>query len=171
MTVAAVKPCARSSSQPPPAGEKTGRLLAGIRHEGRSRGRGQVKGLHWSAADTVTAVAAHGGRGSVAGLRDAALLALASDCPLRVSEAVTLQVTDLTAEPDRSGRLTVHCSKTDQEGRGAVFYVGESTMRRIAAWRDAAAWGGGRPPHRWTPPVLQGDSHCQSAFKIDIDQN
>ena len=138
MTVAAVKPCARSFSRPPPAGEKSGRVLAGICREGRSQGRGQVKGLHWSAADTVAAVAANGGRRSVAGLRDAALVALASDFPLRVSEAVAVQVVDLAAEPDGSGRRTVHRSKTDQEGRGAVLYVGESTMRRIAALRDAA---------------------------------
>ena len=109
-------------------------MLAGIRREGR----GQVKGLPWSAADTVAAVAANGGRGSVAGLRDAALVALASDCLLRVSEAVAVQVADLAAEPDGSGRLTVRRSKSDQEGRGAVLYVGEATMRRIAAWRGAA---------------------------------
>ena len=133
MTVAAVKPCARSFSQPPPAGEKTAHVLAGIRREGR----GQVKGLHWSAADTVAVVAANGGRGSLAGLRDAALVPLASDCLLRLSEAVAVQLADLTVEPDGSGRLTVHRSKTDQEGKGAVLYVGEATMRRIAAWRDA----------------------------------
>ena len=138
MTVAAVKACARLSGRPSPAGEKTGRALAGIRREGRGRGRGQVKGLPWSAADTVAAVAANGERGSVAGLRDAALVALASDCLLRVSEAVAVQVADLAAEPDGSGRLTVRRSKSDQEGRGAVLYVGEATMRRIAAWRDAA---------------------------------
>ena len=56
MTVAAVKACARLSGQPSPAGEKTSRVLADIR----------------------------------------------------------------------------------REGRGAVPYVGESTLRRIAAWRDAA---------------------------------
>ena len=71
-------------------------------------------------------------------MRDAALVALASDCLLRVSEAVAVQVADLAAEPDGSGRLTVHRSKTDQERHGTVLYVGETTMRRIAAWRDAA---------------------------------
>ena len=74
MTVAAVKACARLFCQPSPPGEKTARVLAGIRREGR----GQVKGLHWSAADTVAVVAANGGPGSLAGLRDAALEPLAS---------------------------------------------------------------------------------------------
>lgn len=94
--------------------------------------------MHWSVADTVAAVAAKAGAGSLAGLRDAALVALASDCLLRVSETVAVQVADLAAESDGSGRLAVRRSKSDQEGRGAVLYVGEPTMRRIAAWHDAA---------------------------------
>ena len=138
MTVAAVKAAARLSGQPSPAGPETARVLAGIRRKGRGRGRGQAKGLQWSAADTVAAVAANSGRGKLAGARDAALVALASDACLRVSEVVAVQVADIAAEADGSGRLTVHRSKTDQEGRGAVLYVGESTMRRLAAWREAA---------------------------------
>lgn len=92
--------------------------------------------MHWSAADTV---AANGGRRSIAGLRDAARVGLASDYPLPVSEAVAVQVADLAAEPEGSGRLTVHRSKTDQKGRGAVLYIGGSTMRQIAAWQKAGA--------------------------------
>ena len=79
MTVAAVKAAARLSGQPSPAGPETARVLAGIRREGRGRGRGQAKGLKWSAADTVAAVAANNSKGKIAGLRDAALVALASD--------------------------------------------------------------------------------------------
>ena len=137
MTVAAVKAAARLSGLPSPAGPETARVLAGIRREGRGRGRGQAKGLQWSAADTVAAVAANNGRGKIAGLRDAALVALASDALLRVSEVVAVQVEDIAAEADGSGRLSVRHSKTDQEGRGAVLYLGAATMRRIAAWRAA----------------------------------
>ena len=137
MTVAAVRAAARLSGRASPAGPETARVLAGIRREGRGRGRGQAKGLQWSAADTVAAVAANGGRGKLAGLRDAAMVALASDGLLRVSEVVAVQVEDIAAEPDGSGRLTVHRSKTDQEGKGAVLYLGEATMRRLAAWREA----------------------------------
>ena len=138
MTVAAVKAAARLSGRPSPAGPETARVMAGIRREGRGRGRGQATGLQWAAADTVAAVAANAGRRSLAGLRDAALVALASDALLRVSEVVAVQVADIAAEPDGSGRLTVHRSKTDQEGRGVVLYLGEPTMRRIAAWREAS---------------------------------
>ena len=42
-----------------------------------------------------------------------------------------MQLADLTAEPDGSGRLTIYRSKTDQEGKATVLYVGEATMRSI----------------------------------------
>lgn len=136
LAAAAVNAAARLSGQPSPIGPACGRVLAGIRREGAGRGRGQVRGLQWAEADTVAAVAANGG-GSIAGLRDAALVALASDCLLRVSETVAVACADIEREADGSGRLTVHRSKTDQEGAGAVLYVGASTMRRILAWQEA----------------------------------
>ena len=55
-----------------------------------------------------------------------------------IAQILGLQVADIAAEADGSGRLTVHRSKTDQEGRGAVLFVGGSIVRRLAAWRDAA---------------------------------
>ena len=137
LAAAAVNAAARLSGRPSPIGPACGRVLAGIRREGAGRGRGQVQGLQWSEADTVAAVAANGG-GSIAGLRDAALVALASDCLLRVSETVAVMVADISREPDGSGRLTVHRSKTDQEGEGAMLYVGPATMRRVQAWREAS---------------------------------
>ena len=130
LTVAAVKAAAKLVGHPAPVGKQTARVLAGIRREGRSRGRGQVQGLRWAEADTVATFAANSG-GKLTGLRDAAIVALASDCLLRVSEIVAVQITDLEAEADGSGRLTVHRSKTDQEGEGAELFVGQPTMRRI----------------------------------------
>ena len=62
-----------------------------------------------------------------------------SDCLLRVSEAVALQVKDLQTETNGTGRLTVRSSKTDQEGAGAVLFVGAPTVSRIRAWTRAAA--------------------------------
>lgn len=134
MVVAAVKTAARLAGQPSPAGPETARVLAGIKRAGR----GQVRGLQWREADTVVAVSATDPH-SIAGLRDAALVALASECLLRVSELVAVQVGDVSTESDGSGRLVVHSSKTDQEGRGEVLYVGEPAVLRIAAWRAAAA--------------------------------
>ena len=63
---------------------------------------------------------------------------LARHAGVRVSEVVAVEVADIAAEADGSGRLTVHRAKTDQEGRGAALFVGGSTMRRLATWRDAA---------------------------------
>ncbi|MCY3755090.1 MAG: tyrosine-type recombinase/integrase, partial [Alphaproteobacteria bacterium] len=136
LAVAAVKAVARLAGQPSPAGPATARVLAGIRREGSGRGRGQVNGLQWSQADTAAAVAANGG-GKLAGLRDAAMIALASDALLRVSELLAVRVADIQPEADGSGRLAVHRSKTDQEGEGAILYIGPPVMQRVNAWREA----------------------------------
>ena len=138
LAVAAVRFLAKTAGQPSPAGPLSGRVLAGIRREGKDRGRGQVAGLQWSAADTVAAIASNGGQ-SLAGLRDAALIAVMSDCLLRVSEAVALQVDGLQLESDGTGRLTIGQSKTDQEGEGAVLFVGAPTVSRVRAWMRAAS--------------------------------
>ena len=84
------------------------------------------------------AVVAASGGGSVRGLRDAALLAVMSDgLLLRVSEAAEIEVADLEAEG--ANTLTIRRSKTDQEGEGAVQYIGGPTVDRVRAWLSAAA--------------------------------
>ena len=91
-----------------------------------TRGRGQVAG-----------VAGNGGE-SIHGLRDAAILAVASDAMLRVSELAALRVGDIGAGEDNAATVTVRHSKTDQEGEGAVLFLGPSTAARISAWLGAA---------------------------------
>ncbi len=137
--VAAVRFRAKLAGAATPTGPATDRVLAGFRREGRKRGHGQVAGIRWEQADTVAA----NGDGSVAGLRDAALIALMSDAMLRVSECAALDVQDLATEADGTGRLTIRHSKTDQEGEGAVQFVGEPTVRRVQAWLAAAGIGEG----------------------------
>ena len=137
MAVASVKFRCRLQGLASPVGPATDRVLAGLRREGKGRGRGQVDGVRFSQVDAAAAVAANDG-GSVAGLRDAALLAVASDGLLRVSEVAALDVGDVQAEADGSGRLVVGESKTDQEGRGAVLYLGALTVSRVNAWLAAA---------------------------------
>ena len=141
LVVAAAKLRARLLGDASPAGPATERVLAGFRREGRGRGRGQVVGIRWEQADAAAAIAARSG--DLAGLRDAAILAIASDALLRVSEVSALDVEDLAIEQDGSGRLTIRHSKTDQEGAGAVQYVGASTVRRVRAWLDAAGHSSG----------------------------
>lgn len=67
-------------------------------------------------------------------LRDGALISLAYDAGLRVSELVALRVSDLRQVADGSGRLTIRFSKTDQEGEGACAWLSPETMHRLAAW-------------------------------------
>ena len=110
-------------------GEVTTRTLAGIRREGKDRGRGQVDGLNWSDVERVCAFAEMDS--SVAGLRDSALIRLMSDCLLRVSEAVAVNVGDL-----KDKTLIVRSSKTDQEGIGEALYVTADTRRIIKQYRE-----------------------------------
>ena len=117
------------------AGPQSETTLAGIRREGRGRGRGQAAGLTWSRTDAIQALLRPV---SLQALRDAALVAVMSDAMLRASEAVAVQVQDITTEPDGTGRLTVHQSKTDQEGAGAVLYLGAPTLQRVRAWLTQA---------------------------------
>ena len=140
--VAAVKFRAKLAGLASPLGPATDRVLAGLRREGRGRGRGQVTGVSWAQADAAAAVAANDG-GSIAGLRDAAILALASDAMLRVSEVAALDVDDVRIEDDGTGRLTVRHSKTDQEGAGTVLFLGAATVARIKAWQACAGVRGG----------------------------
>ena len=137
LACAAVRFLAKTTGQTSPAGPLSGRVLAGIRRKGKDRGRGQVTGIQWSQADTAAAIASNGDQ-DLAGLRDAGILALMSDCLLRVSEATALQVDHLALEADGTARLTLEHSKTDQEGTGAVLFVGAPTVSRLRAWMTAA---------------------------------
>ena len=122
-------------------------VLKGLSRTGKGRGRGQVQGLDWRAADLAAGVAANGGR-SLAGLRDAALIQVMSDALLRVSEAAALDVADVQRQADGSGTVTVTGSKTDQEGRGHVRYLGAPTMQRLSAWLSGAGITAGGPLFR-----------------------
>ena len=59
----------------------TARTLAGIRHAGKERGRGQVDGLIWQQVERVCTFAESDK--TIAGLRDSAMIRLMSDCLLR----------------------------------------------------------------------------------------
>ncbi len=120
----------------PTASRAVRRALRSIGATCNDRGRGQVDGLHWEAVDRTAAVAESDG--SLAGLRDAALLRLGSDALLRVSELASLVVSDLFVKPDGSGTITVRRSKTDQQGRGHVRYVGRSTVEAVRRYLQAA---------------------------------
>ena len=133
MAVAAVKFRARLTGQPSPAGAHTAQQLAGFRREHSGRGVGQVVGISWRIADTVASISERSD-GSVRGLRDAAIISVASDALLRVSEVAALQVSDVEAEAPNT--LTIRRGKTDQEATGSVAFLGDTTIRRVRRYLE-----------------------------------
>ena len=135
--VAAVRRVCQELGIPSPAGRRTARALENYRRHGSGRGVGQVGGVRWEHADLVSNLAAQ--EGGLAGLRDAALVAVASDALLRVSEAVALDVAALDFQPDGTGRLIVRQAKTDQAAAGSEpLFLGERTTERLDGWLKAA---------------------------------
>ena len=105
--------------------------LAGIRREGKDRGRGQVDGLIWQDVERVCIYAET--EGTLIGLRDASMIRLMSDCLLRISEVVAVNVGDF-----KGSTLTLRSSKTDQEGAGETLYVCEKTRELLKQYRKQA---------------------------------
>ena len=136
MALAAVRFRSMAQGRANPAGRLSRAALARFRRAHPGRGRGQASGIGWNQADIIAAVAASAG--TLAGLRDAALVAVMSDAMLRVSELATLTAADIERAGDGSGRVTVRRSKTDQEGQGATLYLGKPTMRALRDWTAAA---------------------------------
>ena len=105
--------------------------LAGIRREGRDRGRGQVDGLVWRDVERICAYAET--EDTLIGLRDSAMIRLMSDCLLRISEVVGVNVGDL-----KGSTLTLRVSKTDQEGTGETLYVCDNTRKVLKQYCEQA---------------------------------
>ena len=133
---AATRFAARLAGRPDPIGASCELVLKA--HRRKSEPPRQAAALDWAAADAAAAVAANGGD-SLAGLRDGAIISVMSDALLRVSEVAALDSADIARDADGSATVTVRRSKTDQEGEGAVLYLGSPTVRRLSAWQEAAA--------------------------------
>ena len=130
-------------------------ILSSIRRKGRDRGRGQVDGLVWRDVERICVYAET--EGTLMGLRDSSMIRLMSDCLLRISEVVAVNVNDL-----KDNTLTLRGSKTDQEGTGETLYVYDATwyiltqyLERVDITRGAAfrsiRRGGHIQPQRLTP--------------------
>lgn len=131
LVVAAVKWTVQTAGLPPVAGKITNKTLAGIRREGKKRGRGQVDGLIWSDVERVCAYAE--ATGTIGGLRDSAMIRLMSDCLLRISEVVAVDIDDLS-----ESTLMIRSSKTDPQGIGESLYVTSDTRQAIQQYQQAA---------------------------------
>lgn len=110
----------------------TNATLAGIRRDGKERGRGQVDGLIWQTVERVCIQAETDG--TIAGLRDSAMIRLMSDCLLRISEVVAVNIGDI-----KEKTLTLRESKSDQEGRGESLYICDVTRHIISQYKARAA--------------------------------
>ena len=129
--VAAVKWQLKHQSQETVNFPITQATLAGIRREGKGRGRGQVDGLIWQDVERVCIYAET--EGTLIGLRDASMIRLMSDCLLRISEVVAVNVGDF-----KGSTLTLRSSKTDQEGAGETLYVCDNTREILKQYRERA---------------------------------
>lgn len=120
----------------PTADEAVRQAMRFIYGATRARTRGQVDGVDWDGADRAARLAESDG--SAAGLRDGALIRMGSDALLRVSELAALNVADLIENHHGDGTVTVRQSKTDQEGRGHVRFVGPPTVAAVRRYRLTA---------------------------------
>ena len=78
--------------------------------------------------------------GDLSGLRDAAIVAVASDALIRASEIAALDVADVSLAEQT---VVIRRSKTDQEGAGAVQFLGKPTVERIRTWLRASGLAAG----------------------------
>ena len=128
LVVSAVKWMAEHHGIDPVAGAATERAASAVRKKGKGRGRRQADGLTWDDVERVCAAAESAD--TAAGMRDAAMISLMSDCLLRISEVVAVDVEDVGEEG-----LQMHSREGEQEERGATLYICDSTRRLIERYR------------------------------------
>ena len=136
LVVSAVKWMAEYRGADTEVGNITARTMSEIRGESKERERRQVDGLTWDDVERVCA--ASESSDTAAGLRDAAMISLMSDCLLRISEAVAVNVEDVQDEG-----LQVRGKKAEEEKRGEFLYICESTRQLIKRYRRRAGIAAG----------------------------
>ncbi len=128
LVLSAVKWMAEHYGMDAVAGAATEGAASAVRESGKRRGRRQADGLTWDEVERVCTVAASAD--TAAGLRDAAMISLMSDCLLRISEVVAVDVEDVGEEG-----LRMASGEKGQEERGATLYICDSTRRLIRRYR------------------------------------
>lgn len=158
LVVAAVKRKTKEQSATA-AFEITDRTLAGIRREGKNRGRGQVDGITWDEVDRICTLAE--AEETITGLRDSALMRLMSDCLLRISEAVAIDVADI------DNVLIIRRSKTDQDSEGTTLYVGDPTREVIRRYCESGGITSGPLFRR----IRRGDNITNNRLSVQGARN
>lgn len=113
------------------AGDITKGTWSDIREYNKPRGRKQADALTWDEVERMCTVAQSSE--TLAGLRDAAMISLMSDCLLRISEAVAVDVDDIGEEG----------LQIDRADRGDALYICEWTRGLIIRYRRKAGIGSG----------------------------
>ena len=131
LVMSAVKWIAEHYRMDAVAGAATEGALSDVRQSGKLRQRRQVNGLTWDDVERVCAAAESAD--TAAGLRDAAMISLMSDCLLRISEVVAVDVKDVGEDG-----LRMRGGVRIQEERGATLYICDSTRRLIERYRRRA---------------------------------
>ena len=161
VVVQAVRFWEKLDQRPSSVGPVARRTLAGIRREGRHRGRGQVTGVTREVVNLMVHNAIN--TNSLAGLRDAALFRIMSDALLRIGEAVAIDCEHITTAIDGSGRLALHRSKTDQEGKGVSLFLTARTVDAIRQLLQEAGYTDGPLFRR----MVKGDR--MSDYRLTVD--
>ena len=127
--------------------------LAGIRREGRDRGRGQRNGRR--EVEKICAVQEADSR--LRGVRNSAILRVMSDGLLRISEVTELRIDDL-----EDNTLRLRFSKTDQEGEGEHLYLCGDTRQIVQKWLERSGLTEGylfrRMTARWDNLYINKDT-------------
>ena len=169
------------AGQPPPAGPRTARVLAGYRRTAAERGRGQAP--PFGAADLAAVLATcHRPRPRGRGLEcdevatrrgrvDAVIVGLAFMAGMRRSEVSALRWADVADAADGDGILvTVRRSKTNQEGDvNDVRFVKGGVARAIRTLREAMT---PKPGDRVVPlsPQMVGLRFTAAAAAAGLDR-
>ena len=147
----------------PTRSEGVRRTAAGLRRESSGRAQRQARPLTETALATITASTPPTARGRT----ELALCRTMRDALLRRSEAAALTWADLERAGDGSGRLTIRRAKGDQEGRGAVVYIGTEALAALEAIRPGDA---GPDAPVFASPREPGRALSESAIARAIDR-
>ena len=153
----------------PTRSEGVRRTVAGLRREAPGGAQRQAPPLTETALAAIAASTPPTARGRT----ELALCRTMRDALLRRSEAAALTWADIEAAGDGSGRLTIRRAKGDQEGRGAVVYIGTEALAALEAIRPGDA-GPDAPvsvaPSRATPSRF-GNSEENSPKSTSLSES
>ena len=126
---------ARTLRQENPVGDLTRNALRIVKKQGAGRGNGQAPAI--LEADVERIVSACDRTPSMWGIRDSAILSVAFDGLLRVSECAALTLEDIEFRDDH-GLVRIRRGKTDQSGQGQVRYIRPHVAQRVRRWITVA---------------------------------